>query len=171
MLTIATIAIAPVMAAAIYFTPYHLKPTSWLTAHDIRERIDQVGAKQTVRELAGDNGWDYVTGRIGEGRSDWLELAPRLSPGADGDVAETLRDSLGVALVHNAAGVLTILDTNSNSPFGVGGVCSTPLANNLEKPPIDFRARAVRAVEAVQAPSLTQVRNLCLQALRRGDSR
>lgn len=167
-LIIGASAAAAIMAAAVYLAPYHLKPTSWLVPQDIGGRIDQVGAGQTVRELTGDDSWDFVVGRIGEGRPEWLELTPRLIHGVDGDSAETLLDSLAVALPRNPAGVLAVLDLKRDSPFGIESVCSAAFANNLENPPKDLVARSIRAVEMIHAPQLEPARNRCLAMLRGG---
>jgi hypothetical protein len=162
----ATLAIVTAALAVVYVTPYHFKPTSWLSPGDIDERIRQVGPSRTVGELEGDDAWDFVVARISEGRSDWLQLVPRLAPGADADPAEELRDHLGLALPRNAAGVLAVLDAKNSGVSGVDAVCSTPFGNNLE--PTPFAARSIWAVEAVKDSRLQAVRRRCLDVLRSG---
>jgi hypothetical protein len=112
---------------------------------------------------------DYVLGRVGEGRSDWLPLVPRLSQTGNAGAAEDLRDQLGLALPRNAPGVLAVMDPKNGPVSGVDSVCSTAFGNNLVQPlPADFAAKSIRAVEAVKEPKLQSVRNRCLATLRRG---
>lgn len=154
----------------LHLAPYHLKPTPWLTAGDIEERIEQVGARRTVNELMADDAWDFVLEQIGQGRPEWLRLVPRLTPAVDGDSAETLRDHLGLALPRNAAGVLAVLDPHNGSVAGVDSVCSTAFGNNLERPPpgADLARRAWAAVSAIKDPKLQSAKARCSIVLRRG---
>ena len=113
---------------------------------------------------------DYAFSRIGEGRSEWLRLVPRLSARVDADPAEELRDHLGLALPKNAPGVLAAIDPKNGPVTGVDSVCSMPFGNNLPNPlPDDFAARSIAAVMAVREPKLQTLRNRCLAVLRRGE--
>ena len=118
--------------------------------------------------LSGDEE-DYVISRVGEGRSDWLPLVPRLARTGDVGAKEDLRDQLGLALPRNAQGVLAVIDPRNGPVTGADSVCSTAFGNNFAHPlPVDFAAQSIRAVEAVKEPKLQSVRNRCLATLRRG---
>ena len=132
-----------------------------LTPTDVRARMWFGGLSEDEM--------DYTFNRIGEGRSEWLRLVPRLSARVDADPAEELRDHLGLALPKNAPGVLAVMDPKNGPVTGVDSVCSMPFGNNFPDPlPADFAARSVAAVTAVREPALQTVRNHCLAVLRRG---
>jgi hypothetical protein len=76
LLVLVVSAVAVAISAVVYLSPYHLKPSAWITAQDVRDRVHQAGAKQAVFELSDDD-WGHVVLHLAEGRPEWLE--PRQS--------------------------------------------------------------------------------------------
>ena len=120
------------------------------TAQQLTEQIKEKGAQATISGLYGgqEKEWQYVTGEIAKGRSDWLNVAALLAPGSDADSAETLSEAVGAAIPHNPAGVLSIINENY-TPLSLSEVCGLPFYSLTEPQFNQYIVDAIRALYKV----------------------
>ncbi len=131
----------------------------------LQASIQANGPQKTIAELDAKDQLEAVLGRIGEGRDEWIALAPKLSPGADGAAAEGLGIVLAQALPINPASVLQVL-TEGPGNISVQRVCSTPFIETTKASDHAYDQRAIRAVSSVADPRLAAKRDACLARLK-----
>ena len=134
-------------------------------AFSIQASIQASGPQKTIADLDAKNQLETVLGRIGEGGNEWIALAPKLAPGADGAAAEGLGIVLAQALPINAAGVLRVL-TDGPGDISVERVCSTPFIETSKASDQAYDQRAIQALRGVTDPVLAKKRDACLTRLK-----
>ncbi len=120
------------------------------TAQQLTAQIKLKGAQAVISGLYVDNEkeWQYVTGAIAKGSSDWLNVAALLAPGSDADSAETLSEAVGLAIPHNPTGVLNII-TEQYTPLSLGEVCGLPFYSLTESQLNQYILDSIRALYKV----------------------
>jgi len=117
------------------------------TAQQLTEQIKQKGAQAVITGLYTDEEkeWQYVSGEISKGKDGWLTVAALLAPGSDADSAETLSESVAMAIPHNPAGVLNII-TERFTSLSLGEICGLPFYRMTE---LEFNQYFVDAIRAL----------------------
>ncbi|MDW8847854.1 hypothetical protein SD961_18515 [Erwinia sp. MMLR14_017] len=120
------------------------------TAQQLAEQIKQKGVQVVISGLYGEQEkeWQYVTGEIAKGGSDWLNIAALLAPGSEADSAETLSEAVGAAIPHNPAGVLSIIN-EKYTPLSLGEVCGLPFYSLTEPQFNQYIVDSIRALYKV----------------------
>ncbi|RDI97497.1 hypothetical protein DVT68_17310 [Dyella solisilvae] len=133
------------------------------TAKDVADAVDRRGARAFLMSLSAED-TEFLYERIGLGGPDWVALAPRLAPGADGADAEGLSIELAHALPRNAAAVLKVLDPieGDDRILATSRVCSIPF---IEGVPHNYKIMARRALSQVRDPTLQAAKRRCLAVL------
>ena len=140
-----------------------------LTPRGILDAINLAGAAKTVSSLLADETrWDSLLASIGTGEPDWLTVAARLGPAADGHASETLNMALQEALPKNPTGVLQLV---REGIFTVEDACGMYGFGQIEdQRPVAVLIQLVdarlAAVETVTSSKLATVRESCLRELR-----
>ena len=133
----------------------------------LRAMIARDSAAATVGALTGDGGEgnDFLSvgDAISRGDQAWLDLVPLLAPGADAATAEILTMAISIALPHNPAGVLRLV--NADRP--VADICVNRMIEPSPEDTAAYKASAIAAVTALRDPALTALKRDCLAALRR----
>ena len=137
------------------------------TAAGLAASLRHDGAAATYARLLSTDTWDYVGERMGEGRSDWIALAPQLAPVADGAAAEDLGLGLAKSLPKNPVAVLGAIDPRNGPVIGVDRVCSIGFIEDTVKDLRAYKRSALRAVSSVRTVSLRKPRDACLRVLKR----
>ena len=135
------------------------------------ERLQKAGAETYTQSVYEDDvrfGW--VLSGIETGEGQWLRLAQKMKPAADGAIAEDLQTSIAKALTVNAPSVLTILSENGgSSTWRIGVICSGPIPAPGKAWLKKYKAAALRSVTSVRDPKLVAQQAECLRALKRID--
>ncbi|WP_249168512.1 hypothetical protein [Erwinia sp. E602] len=117
---------------------------------ELEKKITTLGPKKTIAQLYADDEkeWLLVTSKIAQGDRRWLQVAARLAPGADADSAESLTSAVGLAIPHNPAGVLAIINAQ-DPPLAMANVCSLPFYSMNEIELNQYVVDAIRALYKV----------------------
>ena len=122
------------LAFCICFPAFAATP---ITTTQLMEQINKQGAKAVIMDLYknDETRWMYVLEKIGQGSNEWLHIAAQLAPSSDADSAESLATAAALAIPHNPAGVLSILQ-NDVLPLSPENVCSLPFYD-ITKPKLN----------------------------------
>ena len=137
------------------------------TAAGLAASLRRDGAAATYSRLLKTDTWDYVGEKMGEGRSDWIALAPQLANVTDGAASEDLGLGLAKSLPKNPVAVLRAIDRRNGPVIGVDRVCSIGFIEDTVKNLPAYKRSALKAVSAVSIPSLRKPRDACLRVLKR----
>jgi len=136
-----------------------------LTLQTVQNRLAEVGATATVRELDGGGRWEQVLGRIGSGDRRWIALAHQLAYGADSTTSQTLSSALAEALPKSPRAVLTVLNLKGPVSLKPGSVCKAPF---FERASVDipaYKASTLRILATLSDARLARVRDACVSHL------
>ena len=137
------------------------------TAASLARELHHDGAQATYARLLKTDTWDYVGDKMGQGRSDWIALAPAFATVADGAAAEDLGLGLAKSLPKNPVAVLRAIDMRDGHVIGPDRVCGIGFIEDTVKDLPGYKRAALRAVSAVTLPSLQKPRAACLRVLKR----
>lgn len=142
-----------------------------VSAPRFMKQIDIQGAKHVVQVLnKSESLWQYIRAQIAKGSLQWLYVAARLQPAADGHIGEELTNSVGQALEVEPRNVLTVL---SLSAFNIQVVCTSPDIDDARYSTYDKAVASLikreSAVSKVQQKDLASVRDECLDSLERNE--
>jgi len=138
------------------------KGQSITTPAQVAASIAQKGAGPFFASLDGQAS-EKLFNKIESGNADWVALAPRLAPGADGANAEGLAIALAYALPRNPSAVLNVIDPIEGDAhiLAISRVCGVPF---IEEIPKGYKARTLKAVASAKGVD-TNIQSRCLEAL------
>ncbi len=139
-----------------------------LTADWVNAQLARQDAKTVVTQLDTQNRFEELLDNVGDGGSDWIQLAAKLAPGADAGSAEGLSMSLAFALPKNAPAVIAVL--NSTSPaLDAKNVCDAPFIEDMVEDIPGYLKQAQAAVQKITDPAVEPQKADCLAQLKATD--
>ena len=122
--------------------------------------IKYYGPRCVVKDLAEDDELEmFVMHKIGEGSSEWLEIANLLRPGSDAGITRDLNLAVGEALENNPKNVFTI----SLKAFEIIDICRAP-ESSLELGTRLLEKR-IKNVKSIKDKKLTKLCDECINYL------
>ncbi len=135
-----------------------------VTPDEVRSLLNTRGAEGAIAELSGGEGpnrYQAVLAGMADGEAGWLELAPLLRPGAEGEAGDGLMAALSRGLIRNPAGVLAL----ASDALPLVEICGESRIGPAEADVAAFKREATAAVRALDAPALKTARATCLEGL------
>jgi hypothetical protein len=137
-----------------------------LSAGVVANSVASIGAVATLSRIYEDNAqWSGLLAGVARGERNWLRVANELKRVADGAAAEQLGLSVGEALEHRPANVLTI----AVPEFSIAIVCGAP---DIDDPRFDSYelsmaaiSRRLQMLHALRDVSLKPLRDSCVDEL------
>ena len=143
-------------------------PAKSVSLEEVQALIAEKGPRGTIHQLfEDDERWDQFLEIIATGKKEWLTIAAQLRPATDAHASETLDMALQEALPRNPAGVLDLVATDVVSVSQVCGMYGFGQIED-ERPNTVLVAlvdKRIAAVSALKQPTLSGVRNACLEEL------
>lgn len=132
-------------------------PASLLSA------IDAKGPRKALDDVLDENdiAFDSICHSIESGDPQWLEVARRLRPGADGFIAEGLDYAVARALPKAPDAVLGLIGRG----FTLDRVCTSPFNEPEAGIAETYQKAAADALKTVTSPKLRVIRDECLKRI------
>lgn len=136
-----------------------------LTTDWINAQLAKQDAKAVIAQLDAQNRYEEFLDNVGDGGSDWIQLAAKLAPGADAASSEGLSMSLAFALPKNAPAVVGILN-KALPPLDPRQVCNAPFIEDMVLDIPGYLKQAETAVQKVDNPASEPQKGECLAQLK-----
>ena len=123
------------------------------------------GAPAVVSKLWSDNArWNQVMANIGQGNSEWLQVAAALRPSTDGGASEALDEAVFLALKPAPVAVLKLLKIGT---FQSRTVCSSNIGTDYSAAESKNLIKdRIKTLEQLSNPATEAARAQCLAGLR-----
>jgi hypothetical protein len=149
--------IGSLLAMSLATSPVPAKIGPPLNPETIHNRVAATGAVSVVRGLS-DKQFEWILDRVEHGDAQWIRVLVELKRGADGWRGEAVDISLSRALQTNPSEVLRMLRQGYGS---VKSICGDNDIEPSKRSVSAFNSKALKALAAVQDPSLQKLRLAC----------
>lgn len=139
-----------------------------VSKRSISQDINSMGVKLALQKIYNDKvKWSALRSQIATGSKDWLLIAVQFHSVLDAGASTEIKFSIGEALEHHPENVFSF----ATKEFGLEGICSGPDIDDVRfdsyKLSIQSINKREEMVSAVNNKSLYEVRNACLESLKK----
>jgi len=129
----------------------------------LMSRIDKEGGSEVLHDLwEHETEFNQVTSRIESGDADWLQVAARLLPFADGATSLSLHYAVARALPKEPNRVLALVGHG----FDAGYICTSPFIEPDPGVAEAYERQTLAALASIKDPALRPIAAECSKGVR-----